>query len=78
MKVAASPQIYMGRCTKAVCKSLVMYTALKGFRVQRGGRRIKTGKRRGVLKYTVFTKDEKPVNLLHLQNLLTYEDSHKG
>ena len=32
-------------------------------------RRIKTGKRRGVLKYTVFTKDEKPVNLLSLQNL---------
>ncbi len=32
-------------------------------------RRIKTGKRRGVLKYTVFTKDEKPLNLLNLQNL---------
>uniref|UniRef100_UPI004025CADE hypothetical protein n=1 Tax=Dialister sp. TaxID=1955814 RepID=UPI004025CADE len=32
-------------------------------------RRIKTGKRRGVLKYMVFTKDEKPVNLLNLQNL---------
>ena len=30
-------------------------------------RRIKTGKRRGVLKYMVFTKDEKPVNLLNLQ-----------
>ena len=45
-----------------------------GFRVQGSGvrgvvRRIKTGKRRGVLKYTVFTKDEKPVNLLNLQNL---------
>ena len=26
----------------------------------------------------VFTKDEKPVNLLNLQNLLTYEDSYKG
>ena len=80
MKVAASPQIYMGRCPKVVCKSLVMYTALKGFRVQGSGfrgvvRRIKTGKRRGVLKYMVFTKDGKPVNL---QNLLTYEDSHKG
>ena len=24
-----------GRCPKVVCKSLVMYTALKGFRVQR-------------------------------------------
>ena len=32
-------------------------------------RRIKTGKRRGVLKYMVFTKDERPVNLLNLQNL---------
>ena len=45
-----------------------------GFRVQGSGfrgvvRRIKTGKRRGVLKYTVFTKDGKPVNLLNLQNL---------
>ena len=63
-----------GRCPKVVCKSLVMYTALKGFRVQGSGfrgvvRRIKTGKRRGVLKYTVFTKDGKPVNLLNLQNL---------
>ena len=26
----------------------------------------------------VFTKDEKPVNLLNLQNLLTYENSYKG
>ena len=32
-------------------------------------RRIIIGKRRGVLEYTVFTKDEKPVNLLNLQNL---------
>ena len=41
-----------------------------GFRGFRGVvRRIKTGKRRGVLKYMVFTKDEKPVNLLNLQNL---------
>ena len=32
-------------------------------------RRIKTGKRRGVLKYTVFTKDGKSVNLLNIQNL---------
>ena len=31
-------------------------------------RRIIIGKRR-VLEYTVFTKDEKPVNLLNLQNL---------
>ncbi len=38
-------------------------------------RRIKIRKRRGVLEYMVFTKDEKPVNLL---NLLTYEDSYKG
>ena len=38
-------------------------------------RRIKIKKRRGVLEYMVFTKDEKPVNLL---NLLTYEDSYKG
>ena len=37
MKVAASPQIYKGRCRKVVCKSLVMYTALKGFRVQGSG-----------------------------------------
>ena len=26
----------------------------------------------------VFTKNEKPVNLLNLQNLLTYENSYKG
>ena len=26
----------------------------------------------------VFTKDGKPVNLLNLLNLLTYEDSYKG
>ena len=25
----------------------------------------------------VFTKNEKPVNLLNLQNLLTYENSYK-
>ena len=31
-------------------------------------RRIIIGKRRGVLEYTVFTKDEKPVNLLNLTN----------
>ena len=29
-------------------------------------------------KYPLFTKDEKPVNLLNLQNLLTYENSYKG
>ena len=29
----------------------------------------KNQKRRGVLKYAVFTKDGKPVNLLNLQNL---------
>ena len=33
-------------------------------------RRIKIGKRREVSKYTLFTKDEKPVNLLNLQNPL--------
>ena len=33
-------------------------------------RRIIIWKRRGVLKYAVFTKDGKPVNLLNLQNLL--------
>ena len=32
-------------------------------------RRIIIVKRRGVLEYTVFTKDEEPVNLLNLQNL---------
>jgi len=32
-------------------------------------RRIRIWKRRGVLEYMVFTKDEKPVNLLSLQNL---------
>ena len=31
--------------------------------------RIKIWKRRGVLGYTVCTKDEKPVNFLNLQNL---------
>ena len=29
-----------GRCSKVVCKSLVMYTALKGFRVQGSGFRV--------------------------------------
>ena len=29
-------------------------------------------------KYSLFTKDEKPVNLLNLQNPLTYTDSYKG
>ena len=33
-------------------------------------RRIIIGKRRKVLKYTLFTKDGKPVNLLNLQNPL--------
>ena len=33
-------------------------------------RRIIIGKRREVLKYTLFAKDEKPVNLLNLQNPL--------
>ncbi len=32
-------------------------------------RRIIIGKRCEVLEYTVFTKDEKPVKLLNLQNL---------
>ncbi len=34
-------------------------------------RRIIIGKRRKSLKYTLFAKDEKPVNLLNLQNPLT-------
>ena len=34
-------------------------------------RRIIIGKRREVLKYTLFAKDAKPVNLLNLQNPLT-------
>lgn len=33
-------------------------------------RRIIIWKRRGVLEYTLFAKDEKPVNLLNLQNPL--------
>ncbi len=41
-------------------------------------RRIIIGKRRGVLEYTVFTKDEKPVNLLNLQNLFNHGDAYKG
>lgn len=42
-----------------------------GFRVQGGMvRRIIIWKRRGVLEYTLFAKDEKPVNLLNLQNPL--------
>ena len=32
-------------------------------------RRIIIGKRRGVLEYMIFTKDEKLVNLLNLFNL---------
>ena len=35
-----------------------------------GGRRIIIWKRREALKYTLFAKDEKPVNLLNLQNPL--------
>ena len=34
-------------------------------------RRIIIWKRRKVLKYTLFEKDEKPVNLLNLQNPLS-------
>ena len=34
-------------------------------------RRIKIWKRREALKHTLSTKDEKPVNLLNLQNPLT-------
>ena len=34
-------------------------------------RRIIIGKRREVLKYTLFAKNEEPVNLLNLQNPLT-------
>ena len=33
-------------------------------------RRIIIWKRRGVLEYMIFAKDEKPVNLLNLQNPL--------
>ncbi len=33
-------------------------------------RRIIIWKRREVLEYMIFAKDEKPVNLLNLQNLL--------
>ena len=33
-------------------------------------RRIIIRKRRGVLEYMIFAKDEKPVNLLNLQNPL--------
>ena len=32
-------------------------------------RRIIIGKRREVLEYMIFTKDEKPMNLLNLLNL---------
>ncbi|MDD7666653.1 MAG: hypothetical protein PUI96_04565 [Dialister sp.] len=35
-----------------------------------GGAAHKKGKRREVLKYTLSAKDEKPVNLLNLQNPL--------
>lgn len=40
------------------------------FRVLRVVRCIIIKKRRGVLEYTLFAKDEKPVNLLNLQNPL--------
>ena len=36
-----------GRCPKAVCKSLVMYTALKGSRVQGPGFRVQRVQRGG-------------------------------
>ena len=39
-------------------------------RVLRVVRRIIIWKRREVLEYTLFAKDEKPVNLLNLQNPL--------
>ena len=50
----------------------------KGFKVQgskgsKGSRVVRCiiiWKRRGVLKYMIFAKDEKPVNLLNLQNPL--------
>ena len=54
-----------------------------GFRVQGSGFRVQVvlrvlrvvrciiiWKRRGVLEYMIFAKDEKPVNLLNLQNPL--------
>ena len=36
-----------GRCPKVVCKSLMMYTALKGFRVQGSGFRVQRVQRGG-------------------------------
>ena len=48
----------------------------RGFRG--GGAAHKNRKAPRSFEDMVFTKDEKPVNLLNLQNLLTYEDSYKG
>ena len=65
----------MGRCPKVVCKSLVLrfpnhwHVSQLPNQVRSEGTAHKMRKRCGVLKYTVFTKDEKPVNLLNLQNL---------
>ena len=64
-----------GRCPKVVCKSLVLrfpnhwHVSQLPNQVRSEGTAHKMRKRCGVLKYTVFTKDEKPVNLLNLQNL---------
>ena len=50
-----------------------------GFRGFRGGGAAhKNRKAPRSFEDMVFTKDEKPLNLLNLQNLLTYEDSYKG
>ena len=43
------------------------FSGFNGFKGEGAARNIR--KRRGVLKYAVFTKDGKPVNLLNLQNL---------
>ena len=65
----------MGRCPKVVCKSFVLrfpnhwHGSQLLSQVRSEGAAHQMRKRRGVLKYTVFTKDEKPVNLLNLQNL---------
>ncbi len=64
-----------GRGPKVVCKSLVLrfpnhwHVSQLLNQVRSEGTAHKMRKRCGVLKYTVFTKDEKPVNLLNLQNL---------
>ena len=50
------------------------FKGFKGFKGSKGSkgvvRCIIIWKRRGVLEYMIFAKDEKPVNLLNLQNPL--------